>query len=196
MLHHLRSQLILVVGTLLICCIGYPLLLLLIGMGLFPSQAAGSLLTDSQGTVIGSRLIAQPFKGDEWFQPRPSAVDYNAAGSGGSNLGANNPKLRERVETSLVSIQATGTVPADAVTTSGSGLDPHITLANAQLQMKRIALAWARKTQQQESQVQAIVDKLLTLHAFEPMFSLTGSPPLLNVLELNLALQKSFSTQR
>lgn len=196
MLHHLRSQLFLVVGTLLICCIGYPLLLLLIGMGLFPSQASGSLLTDSSGAVIGSRLIAQPFKGDEWFQPRPSAVDYNAAGSGGSNLGANNPKLRERVEASLKSIQATGTVPADAVTASGSGLDPHITLANAQLQMKRIAQAWARKTQQQESQTEAIIDKLLTQQSFESLFGLAGSPPLVNVLELNLALQKSFAEQR
>lgn len=196
MISHLRAQLILVAGTVLLCCFGYPLLLLLIGMGLFPSQAAGSLLTDAKGTVIGSRLIAQPFKGGEWFQPRPSAVDYNAAGSGGSNLGANNPKLRERVEASLKVIQATGTVPADAVTASGSGLDPHITLANAHLQVNHIAQAWAWKTQQQESQVQAIVDKLLTEHAFEPMFGMAGSPPLVNVLELNLALQRSFAEQR
>ncbi|MBL8823203.1 MAG: potassium-transporting ATPase subunit C [Planctomycetia bacterium] len=196
MISHFRAQLILVAGTVLLCCIGYPLLLFLIGMGLFPSQAAGSLLTDAKGTVIGSRLIAQPFKGDEWFQPRPSAVDYNAAGSGGSNLGANNPKLRERVVAALKTLQSTGTIPADAVTASGSGLDPHITLANAQLQMKRIAQAWARKTQQQESQTEAIIDKLLKEHAYEPMFGLAGCPPLVKVLELNLVLQKSFAEQR
>ncbi len=181
MISHLRAQLILVAGTVLLCCIGYPLLLLLIGMGLFPSQVAGSLLADSQGTIIGSRLIAQPFKGDEWFQPRPSAVDYNAAGSGGSNLGANNPKLRERVVAALKTIQSTGTVPADAVTASGSGLDPHITLANAQMQVKRIAAA------------RRMDDKQLTALVDEMKFAIPlTQEQLVPVLELNLLLSQRF----
>lgn len=181
MLHHLRSQLILIVGTLLLCCIGYPLLLLFIGVGLFPSQATGSLLTDAKGTVIGSRIIAQPFKGDEWFQPRPSAVDYNAAGSGGSNLGANNPKLRERVEASLRTVQATGTVPADAVTASGSGLDPHITLANAQLQVKRVAATRRIDTKQ----LRTLLDEM------KFAVPLTQEQ-LIPVLELNLQVSQRF----
>lgn len=196
MLRHLRVQLILVISTILLCSVLYPLVLLIIGQGMVPELANGSLLHDANQRAIGSRLIAQPAAGDEWFQPRPSAVDYNAAGSGGSNLGANNPKLRERVVKQLQTIGSSTPVPADAVTTSGSGLDPHITLANAQLQSKRIAQAWARITQQQESQTQAILDKLLKEYAHEPLLGLADSPPLLNVLELNLALKKSFTEQR
>lgn len=196
MFPHLRSQLILVCGTLLLCCIGYPLLLLLIGMGLFPSQAGGSLVTNSQGIFIGSSLIAQPFKGDEWFQPRPSAVDYHAAASGGSNLAASNPKLRERIVKQMETFDSKQSVPADVVTTSGSGLDPHITLANGQLQLKRIAHSWAVQTKQDDARTLAIIDKLLITHAIKPLFGLTDSPPLLNVLELNLELQKAFAGQQ
>jgi K+-transporting ATPase ATPase C chain len=98
MIRHLTANLWLLVLTVLICAIGYPLLMLGIGQVVFPSKANGSLITDkSSGKVIGSRLIAQPFASDEYFQPRPSAVSYNAAATGGSNWGANNPNLRKRV---------------------------------------------------------------------------------------------------
>lgn len=181
MISHLRSQLMLVLGTLGLCCIGYPLVLLLLGWGLFPNQATGSLVTDAQGTVVGSRLIAQQFQGDEWFQPRPSAVDYNAAGSGGSNLGANNPKLRERVEGSLKALPATGNVPADAVTASGSGLDPHITLANAQLQAQRVA----GKRNIDVKQLSTLLDEMKVAVPLTQVY-------LIPVLELNLQLSQRF----
>jgi K+-transporting ATPase ATPase C chain len=101
MMANLRACLWLLVLTVLICCVLYPLALWGVGKAFFPSQAAGSLVYDENGQVIGSRLIAQPFTGDEWFQPRPSAVSYNASGSGASNWGANNPLLRDRVARQL-----------------------------------------------------------------------------------------------
>ena len=109
--------------------------------------------------------------------PRPSAVGYNAAGSGGSNLGASNPKLRERVAEQLK--DTTGPVPADAVTASGSGLDPHLTLAAAKQQVGRVAAARGRP----ETEVTAMLDGL----AFTPLAGLAGEP-LVNVLEVNLSL--------
>ncbi len=101
MLSHLRANLWLLGLTLLLCCVIYPGILLVIGQTVFPSQANGSLITDKEGKVIGSRLIAQPFTGDRFFQPRPSAVSYNAAASGASNWGANNYLLRDRVARQL-----------------------------------------------------------------------------------------------
>jgi potassium-transporting ATPase KdpC subunit len=101
MLNHLRANLWLLGLSLLLCCVIYPGILLLVGQTLFPSQANGSLLLDQAGKPIGSRLIAQPFSGDEYFQPRPSAVSYNAAASGASNWAANNYLLRDRVARQL-----------------------------------------------------------------------------------------------
>lgn len=97
MFAHLRSNLLLLVLTVLLCCVVYPATLLVIGQLAFHSKAEGSLIYDKNQQVIGSRLIAQPFTGDEYFWPRPSAVSYNAAATGGSNLGPNNPALRKRV---------------------------------------------------------------------------------------------------
>lgn len=101
MLDHVRVNLLLLVLTLVICSALYPLALLAVGQGLFPANASGSLITGADGKPIGSRLIAAEFKGDEWFHPRPSAADYNAAASSGSNLSANNPKLRQRAASIL-----------------------------------------------------------------------------------------------
>lgn len=100
-MNHLRSNLLLVGLTLLICCVAYPAFLLVVGKAVLADKAAGSLLRDGKGNPIGSRLIAQPFTGDEWFQPRPSAVGYNAAATGGSNWGSANPNLRDRVARQL-----------------------------------------------------------------------------------------------
>jgi len=98
---HLRANLWLLFFSLLVCCVLYPAALLLVGQTLFPKQADGSLVFDRDGKPIGSRLIAQPFMGDEYFQPRPSAVSYNAAASGASNWAASNELLRDRVARQL-----------------------------------------------------------------------------------------------
>lgn len=101
MLSHLRSNILLLILTVGLCCIVYPAILLGIGETLFHNQAEGSLIYDKAGTPIGSRLIAQPFTGEGYFHPRPSAAGYNGAASGASNWGANNPNLRKRVVGSL-----------------------------------------------------------------------------------------------
>ncbi len=179
------------IATVFIAAVVYPLAVLAVGQGLFPTSANGSLVNGPDGQPVGSRLIAQEFKGDEWFQPRPSAAGYNASASAGSNFGANNPKLRERVEGSLKGIAPNGeTVPADAVTTSGSGLDPHITLQNAQGQYDRVVGAWAKKTKLDPARIKTMVDGLLYEMKFNPLGGLAGGDALLNVLELNLELQK------
>src|SRR5260370_24525829 len=97
---HLRANLWLFVLTLGLCCVLYPLVLWLVGLKIFPQQALGSLLI-VKGKPIGSRLIAQSFQGDEYFQPRPSAGGYNASASGGSNLSPSNYLLRDRVARTL-----------------------------------------------------------------------------------------------
>jgi potassium-transporting ATPase KdpC subunit len=185
MKNHLRANLLLAVATLLIGAILYPLAVLAVGQTLFPTSANGSLVAGPDGSPVGSRLIAQEFKGDEWFQPRPSAVGYNAAGSGGSNLGANNPKLRERVEEQLKGLPTSAPVPADAVTTSGSGLDPHITLRNARLQLERIVAARSLKTDADPTQVRSTIEAILDRAQFQPLAGILGSEPLVNVLEVN-----------
>src|SRR5690349_11912760 len=98
MIQHLRASLWLLGLTVLICCVLYPLVLLGIGQAVFPEKANGSLILDKNGNAIGSRFIAQPFNGDEYFHPRPSAASYNGAASTGSNWSASNPALRHRVE--------------------------------------------------------------------------------------------------
>jgi K+-transporting ATPase ATPase C chain len=101
MMAHLRASLWLLVLTVVLCSVLYPLLMLVIGQTVFHDEAQGSLLSDAQGRVIGSRLIAQPFTADEYFQPRPSAASYNATASGASNWAASNYLLRDRVARQL-----------------------------------------------------------------------------------------------
>src|SRR5208337_3286390 len=107
MMRHLRANLWLLLLTVLVCCVLYPLVLLGIGQTVFPNNARGSLIDTngrpaaSEKEAVGSRLIAQPFTGEEYFQPRPSAVSYNAEASGASNWGANNYLLRDRVARQL-----------------------------------------------------------------------------------------------
>jgi potassium-transporting ATPase KdpC subunit len=321
---HLRAILWLLGLTLVVCSVLYPLVLWGIGSALFPSRAAGSLVNGPDGQPVGSRLIAQPFNGDEWFQPRPSAVGYNAAGSGGSNWGASNPKLRFRVARQLGPIvkyaggpnkgQPVGPdverwfaekdrvatwaaanptaaaewaktddatkkyvadwakanpdvlqrwkidntdaaeppdpeqapdavavpflasfaarhpktfpglkdgalapvsegseiqgvffdawlqehpnadlekVPADMVTASGSGLDPHITLRSARYQLDRVVAARAAKPGAGDpARIREQTEAVLREHAFTPLGGLVGEP-LVNVLEVNLALSGS-----
>jgi len=313
MMAHLRANLWLLVLTVVLCSMLYPLVLLGLGQTVFPNQAEGSLIND-KGQVAGSRLIAQPFKGDQYFQPRPSAASYKADASGASNLGPNNYLLRERVAQSLGPIVkygprgarpgqlvskdveawlhdhpeavaawesahgkapgrwlkadkanaalvadwkkadnkdgepaaedvvpffqglAAGTledrarwsddqhaavqaiffeswrdahpeadlepVPADMVTTSGSGLDPHITLSNAMYQLDRVAENWAKlakpgadekeKATEIAKKKQEITE-MLNSSAEAPFGGLAGVN-LVNVLEINLALKRRYGT--
>lgn len=333
MIAHLRANFLLLVFTVLMCSVVYPLALLGIGQTVFREKAQGSLLTDADGKSIGSRLIAQPFIGDEYFWPRPSAALYNGAASGASNWGANNYLLRDRVARQLgpivryrggpnkgrlvgpdieawfqkdcfdgkpgivdqwallhsgsgiprnwvnadklnveyvrqwqeshsdevaqwikqhpevaepkpedlavpffisysqshpgtfpcavehktvdgkterivepvkegLDIQATffdmwlqshpdadlGQVPADAVTASGSGLDPDITLDNALWQLDRVSASWAKKTGFEQGRLKKDIEKMLREKSHSPLGGLVGVP-LVNVLEINLALQ-------
>ena len=335
MLAHLRANLWLLVLTVLICSVLYPLVLLGVGQTLFKGQAQGSLIYDKNGKPVGSRLIAQEFKGDEYFQSRPSAASYKADASGASNYAASNYALRDRVARTLGPIvkyragpkkgqlvapdvvawfrrerpdlvaewadahnslaqawvksedgvtntyveewakthpdevaqwkkENPGTpepkaedlavpffqsfskehpgawlevketknakgetekhvelvkegeadiaavffdlwrqahpdveledVPADLVMTSGSGLDPHITLQNALYQLDRVAHKWAEVTGKEEARVREKVEELLRRNAAAPLGGLVGVE-LINVLEVNLALHDGYVRQ-
>jgi K+-transporting ATPase ATPase C chain len=150
---------------------------------LLPAQANGSLV-QKDGTVVGSSLIGQPFASTLYFQPRPSAAGqngYDAAASSGSNLGPLSAKLNERIAVSLATLkqESPAAVPADAVTASGSGLDPHISIENARRQVARVA----RERGVPQAKIQEIVDKI----AERPTFGVIGEPRI-NVLRLNLEL--------
>ena len=172
-----------VIFTMLVCCGLYTLLIYGIGQAITPHTAEGSLITDAQGKVIGSELIAQKFTRPGYFWPRPSASDYNAAGSAGSNLSPTNPKLRERALEIIGVIGATpgNPVPADLVTASGSGLDPNITVEAAMYQAKRVADARGLT----EKEVRGFIES----HASRTGGMLTPEP-LVNVLLLNIDLDR------
>jgi K+-transporting ATPase ATPase C chain len=167
--------------TMVMCCLLYPLVILCMGQAFMPNSANGSLVRNGQGEVVGSRLIAQRFDRPEYFWPRPSAVDYNAAAAGGSNLSTANPEVRERAKTLVARFGASAhdPIPADLVTASGSGLDPNITLAAARYQAKRVGLARGLP-------VEAVMS-LLDKHAHRPGGVFTPQP-LVNVLLVNTAL--------
>jgi potassium-transporting ATPase KdpC subunit len=179
--------------TLLTGCI-FPLLLAAIGRPLFPRQAGGSLLTRG-GAVVGSGLIGQEFSRPEYFQSRPSAAGrgYDGTSSGGSNLGPNNPKLKNggadfagigqlaeeyRRRNNLGPLTP---IPIDAVTRSASGLDPDISPANAALQIPRVARA--------RGVSEEAVRRLVVEHTRGPQFGFLGNPRT-QVLQLNLALDQ------
>ena len=171
--------------------VGYPLLITGIGQLAFPAQAAGSLIHDARGQVIGSSLLAQKFTQPKYLHPRPSAAGadgYDASGSSGSNLGPLNPDLAKRVAGSTAALQAEGAgpVPADAVTTSGSGLDPDVSPANARRQAARIAAARGVEVGK--------VEAILTAHVQAPWLGIFGQPRV-NVLQTNLALDAAFPTE-
>lgn len=189
MTSHLRANFVLLLLSILVCSLLYPLTLLAFGQGLFPTRALGSIIQGPKGEPVGSRLIAQEFKNDLWFHPRPSAADFNAASSSGSNFAANNPKLRDRAETILKSRASKEAIPSDAVTASGSGLDPHITLRNARSQVDRVASAWFLKTGKDAQVIRLTVEEVLNAAAFRPLAGLVGGEELINVLEVNLELQ-------
>ncbi|MFK2914420.1 potassium-transporting ATPase subunit KdpC [Pseudomonas sp. 3HC3] len=158
----------------------YPLAVTGIAQVAFPNQANGSLVRDAQGQVRGSALIAQDFQGDGWFHSRPSAGAYATVASGASNLSPSNPALAERVRgdaAALYQVQQ-GPVPQALLTTSGSGLDPHLPPEALAYQIPRVAAA----RQLPVERLQALLEKA-TLH---PLIG----PPVVNVLALNQALEK------
>ena len=172
-----------VVVTMAVCCLLYGLVILLIGQCLFPHSANGSLVRDEQGSVVGSELLAQGFSRPENFWPRLSAVDYNASAAGGSNWSPANPELRDRGQAIAAKMGADSShvLPADLATASGSGLDPHITLAAAEYQAERVAAARGLS-------VDTVMD-LLEGKAVRTGGALTLEP-VVNVLLVNVALNR------
>jgi len=167
----------------------YPLVLTGISQAIFPHQSNGSLITVN-GKVIGSELIGQNFTRPEYFQPRPSAAGndgYDATASGGSNLGPTNKKLIDRVQASVDKFRKDnpdypGAIPADLLTTSGSGLDPHISPASAQAQADRVAKARGASLDQ--------IHALIASRTEGRDLGFLGEPRV-NVLLLNLDLDRS-----
>ena len=164
-----------------ILCVLYPLAILAVGRAFTPWTAQGSLLTNERDQVVGSAQIAQAFTRPVYFWPRPSAVDYAANATGGSNLSPAGEALRERALESLKSLEATPRrkAPADLVTASGSGMDPHITLKAAHWQAERVARARGLEL----PDVLELANSLA-----ETPGGVLNSAPLVNVLKLNMAL--------
>lgn len=165
----------------------YNVLLAAIGRVVFPAQAEGSLIRRDDGTVVGSRLIGQNFTKPEYFQPRPSGVNYNAASTGGTNYGPSNPDhlkaVRERLDAVIAQENVmAGQVPSEMVTASGGGMDPHIPPAAAELQAARVALTRNASVDRVRALVQA--------HTEPPTLGFLGRARV-NVLELNLALDEA-----
>ncbi len=166
--------------------LAYPAVMTVFGQAVFPAQANGSLI-EKGGRVVGSALIGQQFDAPQYFWGRLSATSpmpYNAAGSGGSNLGPLNPALKDQVKSRLDALKAAGTdlsqpVPVDLVTASASGLDPEISPAAADYQVARVARA--------RTMAAADVRRLVADHTSGRQFGVLGEPRV-NVLKLNLAL--------
>jgi potassium-transporting ATPase KdpC subunit len=187
-----------------LCGVAYPLIVTALGQWLLPFQATGSLQRSPDGPVVGSQLIGQSWFADEWFHGRPSAttdtdpadpsksisVPYNALSSGASNLGPTSKRLDERLSADRARLERSqpelaGTLlPADMLTASGSGLDPDITPSDAALQVPRVAHALGVPA----AEIEALVEQ----HVTSRSFGIFGEPRI-NVLALNLALQRIYS---
>lgn len=183
----LRASIMAVVVLAIVCCGLYPLMVYGLAQLLYPAKANGSLITDASGTIRGSELLGQPFAADKYFNPRPSAAGtgYDAISSGGSNLGPTSQKLNDAIKDRIAAyrkqndLKDSDPVPADAVTASASGLDPHISLKNAELQTSRVAKA--------RSLTDDKVRELVRQNTDGRGLGLLGDPGV-NVLKLNLAL--------
>ncbi len=189
LLNELKTSLLVTLVFAVFLCGAYPLAVWAAGQALFADKANGSLLTDQSGIVRGSALIGQSFSSEKYFQSRPSAAGsgYDAANSSGTNFGPTSRKLNDSIKAAVVAYRSANnlpvdaTVPADAVTSSGSGLDPHISVANAEIQARRVARAR-----------QLPLEKVLSLvarHIEGRAWGVFGEPGV-NVLTLNLALDQ------
>lgn len=188
MLSQLRPAIIMVALFTLLLGVAYPFAVTGVAQLVFPSQANGSLIRDEQGQVVGSALIGQPFAEARYLHPRPSAAGdgYDASASSGSNLGPLSPILATRIKTDADAIRAeTGAIviPADAVTTSASGLDPHISPAYARLQAARVARARGIDV--------AAVQQAIDRNTEGALLGFIGQPRV-NVLLTNRALDARF----
>jgi K+-transporting ATPase ATPase C chain len=188
MMQHARPALVMMVLFTLLLGLGYPLAMTGVVGVIFPDQAGGSLIKDPAGHVIGSALIAQGFAKPEYLHPRPSAAGngYDPMNSSGSNLGPLDQKLIDQVKTNAAAIRkddGPGDIPADAVTNSGSGLDPDISPENAQLQAARVAKA--------RGMTQSEALALISAHTDGPFLGFIGQPHV-NVLATNRALDARY----
>lgn len=188
MLRALRPAVVMIALFTLLLGVAYPLAVTGAAQAAFPSQANGSLVHNADGAVVGSALIGQPFAEAGYLHPRPSAAGdgYNAAASSGSNLGPLNEDLKARVAESAATIRTengAGAIPADAVTTSASGLDPHISPAYARLQARRIATARGVPVEE----IQSVIDQ----QTQGALLGFIGQPHV-NVLMTNRALDARF----
>jgi K+-transporting ATPase ATPase C chain len=184
---NLVTAVLMTIATTVLLGLLYPLVVTGLAQVLFPKQANGQLIRKG-GKNVGSRIIGQGFSGPAYFHSRPSAAGngYDAANSGGSNLGPTNQKLIERVKGDVASAETDdpGTpVPIDLVTTSASGFDPHITPAAAEFQLQRVAKERTATVEQ--------VRSLVTKHTEARQLGILGEPRV-NVLELNLEMDQQF----
>lgn len=183
MLKNLRVSLVL----LLICGIIYPLFMTGITQVIFPAKADGSVIKDEDGNVVGSELIGQNFKDPKYFSSRVSSIEYDAAGSGSGNYAPSNEDMIERTKNDIKSFLENNPdvqkedIPADLLTNSGSGLDPHISPLAAKIQVPRIADARGVSGEQLES--------LISKNTERRQYGILGEPRV-NVLQLNLELDR------
>lgn len=184
---NLISAILMTIVTTVLLGLAYPLVVTGLAQMMFPDKANGSLIKRDDGVVIGARLIGQSFSSPGYFRSRPSAAGtngYDATATAGSNLGPTNGKLITRVNAGVKQLQAENPgvpVPIDLVTTSGSGLDPHISPAAAEFQVRRVALE--RGVAEEE------VRRLVKAHSRGRQFGFLGEPTV-NVLLLNLELDQ------
>ncbi len=188
LLSEIRPAIVATLILAVVCCAIYPLAVTGISKLAFKDQANGSLIYDKDGNIIGSALLGQNFSGAGYFHPRPSAAGatgYDAASSSGSNLGPTSQKLADQIKERIATYRTTHgltdsqQIPADAVTASASGLDPHISLQNAALQAARVAKARAISPEK--------INALIATHTDKRSLGLLGENGV-NVLKLNLAL--------
>jgi potassium-transporting ATPase KdpC subunit len=190
MLRELKRGILFTIVMMVLLGGGYHVVLWAIGRAVFPSQSEGSLIRRADGTIVGSRLIAQKFTRPEYFQPRPSGVDYNAASTGGTNYGPSNADHLKAVQERLDAVTkqegvTAGQVPSEMVTASGGGMDPHVPPSAAELQATRVASTRGVPIER--------VRALIHAHTDPPALGFLGRARV-NVLELNLALDETLGT--
>jgi K+-transporting ATPase ATPase C chain len=186
----IKTAVLLTIVLAVLLCGAYPLAVWAGSQAFFADKANGSLVVDKAGVVRGSRLLAQNFSSEKYFQPRPSAAGtgYDAAASSGTNFGPTSQKLADAIKAAVIAYRQTNglasdaTVPADAVTSSASGLDPHISVTNAHLQASRVAKARGLPIEK----IQLLIDA-----ATEGRDWTVFGEPGVNVLQLNLALDEA-----
>lgn len=186
----LNTTLRLFAATLMLCSVIYPAVVTGFAAMTADETRHGSVVTDSRGVAVGSKLIAQKFNMPHYFWPRPSAVDYNGSGSGGSNLSPAGPLLRTKISEEINRLTTFPTptsspIPSELVYSSGSGLDPHISREGALFQVGRVAKA----RNVSESVVIQIIDKNIPPH----LTSMISEPKYVNVLLLNIALDREIT---